>query len=94
MSELPTIERVLEAIDRLPVGWTRPAGDDAGRGFVSWQALAYDLFPKGSPHWRRPTGQPHGRDQSPAYAFMESLGFNPAIQTVRISGVEYFAKRL
>lgn len=93
MTDLPTTAQVLEAIDRLPKGWTRPAGADAGLGFVSWQVLAYELFPKGSAAWRRPQGQPHGRDQSPAWSFMDRLGFDPAITTARISGVQYFARR-
>lgn len=93
MADLPSIDQVLAAIDRLPKGWTRPAGPDAGLGFVSWQVLAYELFPKGSPLWRRPQGQPHGLDQSPAWSFMNRLGFDPAITTARISNVQYFARK-
>lgn len=93
MTDLPSIETVLAAIDRLPADWTRPAGPDAGLKFVSWRALAYELFPKGSPLWRQPQGQPHGRHYSPAYEFMDRLGFSPAIITARLSGQQLFARK-
>ena len=93
MADLPSLEQVLEAIDRLPTAWTQPAGPDAGNKFVSWQDLAYDLIPKGSPLWHRPKGQPHGRHYSPAYEFMDQLGFRPEIVTRRLGGQQLFGRR-
>lgn len=93
MSELPSIEQVLAAIDSLPAEWTMPAGPNKGLKFVSRGALAGALFNQGSPLWRRPKGQPHGRNNSPAWDFMERLGFKPEITVTRIKGIPYFARK-
>lgn len=89
---LPTQDQVLETLDRLSPEASRHLPD--GTPLVSWQQLAYALFEKGSPFWRRPVGQPHGLDQSPAYSFMDRLGFEiPEIRRLNIYGGQYFCRR-
>lgn len=89
---LPTTEDVLAAIDSLPSEWSPEAGPHEGLKHVSWRALAYALFPKGSPLWRRPKDQPHGLDQSPAYAFMDRLGSDPRVKKVNTRQTSYYAR--
>lgn len=86
-TELPTIEQVLAAIDNHPQSdYSMPSGQK----LVSWRNLAYTLFPKNSPLWRRPKGMPHGQDQSPAYEFMSQLGKNPEIRVVNTRQTSFY----
>ena len=89
-TELPTIEQVLAVIDAHP---TSDYPMPSGQKFISWKNLAFELFPKGSPLWHRPKGMPHGLDQSPAYAFMDKLGFNPAIRSINSRGGQFYARK-
>lgn len=91
-SEMPKLEDVLAAIDSLPVEWTRP-GD--GATFVSRHALGQKLFPPGSKLWQRPQGMPHGLDRSPAWTFMDRIGFDfgASIETVNMGARKYYRRR-
>lgn len=87
----PTIEQVLAAIE------AHPATDyqmPDGRKLVQWQNLAFALFPKSSPAWRKPQGQPHGRDESEVTVFMSRLGALPEIQAFNFKGGTFFARRI
>lgn len=79
---MPTVEDALAIIDAAEVS-EYPHTTADGAVFVSWKTIAFALFPKGSPHWKRPEGQPHGLDQSPAFEFMSRLGFDPRVRTIR-----------
>lgn len=69
--DMPSLDDVLAAIDALPPDYIAPDGSK----YVGFWMLARRLFPAGSPAWERPVGQPHGRDKSPAYNFMEGLTY-------------------
>lgn len=92
MPPMPTEEDVLAAIDRLAPEAADHLGD--GTPLISWKQLSFALFEKGSPHWKRPEGQPHGRDQSPAVDFMDRLAFDmKSVRQVNLRGGSYFCRR-
>lgn len=86
MTDLPTFEDAVAKLKDLPPDKILPNG----KAYVGWGSLAYVLFEKGSPHWKRPVGKPHGKDQSPAVNFMQDLQFSGQVETIRLGGTTFF----